>query len=83
MAVLVLPCLLAAAATPALCAHVIAALQADGEFALAESQLKKRAASTGSPGRVVRQRTDAGSPTAAPAAAAPAAAAMDETAEAS
>lgn len=59
---------------------VIAALQADGEFALAESQLKKRSASTGSPGRVVRQRTDAGSPTTSAAAAAPAAAAMDETA---
>lgn len=61
---------------------VIAALQADGEFALAESQLKKRSASTGSPGRVVCQRTDAGSPTTS-AAAAPAAAAMDETAETS
>lgn len=73
---------------------VIAALQADGEFALPESQLKKRAAATGSPGRVVRQRTDAGSPTASAAAAvaaapseaaaapAAAAAAMEEEEEA-
>ena len=56
---------------------VIEALKSDGEFALAESQLKKRAAPAASPGRAVRQRTDAGEPQAAPAAAA-----MDEAAEA-
>ena len=50
---------------------VIEALKSDGEFALAESQLKKRAAPAASP-TPVRQRTDAGEPQA------PAAAAMNE-----